>query len=91
MSGMLDMLGDTAADASNDGARSTAAQDPDAVLTGAGGRVGGGEGRGGGGGRYSELIPHLLELVAYQSGVDTVEVCVCVRACVAFLQTPGVT
>lgn len=68
------MLGETAADVTNDGASSmTAAEDPDAVLTGAGGVGREGE-RGAGGGKYSRLIPHLLELVAYQSGVDAVEV-----------------
>lgn len=42
----------------------------------------GGGGGGGGGGRsagegkkYSALLPHLLELVAYHSGVEAIEVC----------------
>lgn len=55
-------------------------EDPDDILTGGGsikrGSGGGGGGvRGGGGERvYSALLPHLLDLVAYQSGVEASEV-----------------
>lgn len=85
VSGMLDMLGEEDDSPAMSGeARATAstftAEDPDDVLTG-GGREGGGVDDGGGGGRrdarrgrYAELLPHLLDLVAYQSGVDAVEV-----------------
>lgn len=48
---------------------------PDGLLAGG---EGGGEDAGertvGGGGKYSALVPHLLDLVAYQSGVEAVEV-----------------
>ena len=38
------------------------------------GGLNGAGGVGEGGGKYSLLLPHLLDLVAYQSGVDAVEV-----------------
>lgn len=48
---------------------------PDGILAGGGGGGGdAGERAVGGGGKYSALVPHLLDLVAYQSGVEAVEV-----------------
>lgn len=101
MSGMLDMLGESAAgapEAFNGGAPfSDTMEDPDAVLTGGSNGSAGGAGDGGpsdggtqngrqageAGGRYSKLLPHLINLVTYQSGLDAVEVRVCALVAVA--------
>lgn len=81
MRGMLDMLGDPAKMTSTESTPVDLHQHQDrdedkdrheGDLNEASGVQGGGGG--GGRGKYSLLLPHLLDLVAYQSGVDAVEV-----------------
>lgn len=84
MRGMLDMLGESdGGRASHDRGDSAplAEEDPDAILSGGGVTEAGSGAEAGvnsrvGGGKYAALLPHLLELVAYQSGVEAKEVSV---------------